>query len=162
MTGEELARARKVLGLTQEELAEAFGTSRDSILRWENGSPKYPQMTALAMRALEDKMSKQATIDTVEEHFENWVDGIPARHIGRRDYHKVGFWGWTWDMREETLGALKTGDYDYLVKEVIYTLKQDEERRELEGLEGAAREYLTTFAQDLIEFYGEEYVDEEE
>lgn len=42
MTSEELKQARKELGLTQRELAQRLGVSRNCITRWEIGMHRIP------------------------------------------------------------------------------------------------------------------------
>lgn len=39
MTKNNIASERKRLGMSQEDLAKAIGTSRDSVKKWEAGAP---------------------------------------------------------------------------------------------------------------------------
>ena len=48
--GERIRREREAKGLTQEELAEAVGVSRQAVSKWENGTsdPSTSNLCALA------------------------------------------------------------------------------------------------------------------
>ncbi len=59
MTGAELRRARKRLGMTQAELAEALGMQRNSIARMENGRQPVMRTTELGVKYLLLSMSKK-------------------------------------------------------------------------------------------------------
>lgn len=63
--GEELARARKRQGLTQEQLSFELPVSRESLAKYELGSRKYPE----DMRPI---IAQQ--IDDVEFYFVTWND----------------------------------------------------------------------------------------
>ncbi len=52
MKPEDLKRARKGLGLTQEQLAEALNTTRMSITRYESGTRRIPGMIDVALQQL--------------------------------------------------------------------------------------------------------------
>ena len=58
MTKAELKKARKRLGLTQAELAEALGMQRNSVARMEFGGQPIMRTTELAIRYLLLTMSK--------------------------------------------------------------------------------------------------------
>ncbi|MBI4266467.1 MAG: helix-turn-helix transcriptional regulator [Acidobacteria bacterium] len=54
MTGRELRKQRLLLGLTQGELADRLGMSRNTITRYERGFlPKIPKYVELAIQALQ-------------------------------------------------------------------------------------------------------------
>jgi transcriptional regulator with XRE-family HTH domain len=61
--GEEIKRARLALGLTQEELGRLFGTSGNTVARWERdeSKPDCVGMLRLALEAL--KLRKAAHCD---------------------------------------------------------------------------------------------------
>lgn len=48
-----LKETRKRLGLTQEQLAIELSVSRVSIIRWEAGTRRIPQMVGLALKQIE-------------------------------------------------------------------------------------------------------------
>ncbi len=47
-----IRRARKSMGMTQRELADAIGYRRESVWRFENGAEEIPAVVALAILAL--------------------------------------------------------------------------------------------------------------
>jgi DNA-binding XRE family transcriptional regulator len=49
MTSTDLRTARKQLGLTQAELADAYGVSRMTIVNWERGAYAVPKWVPLAL-----------------------------------------------------------------------------------------------------------------
>lgn len=55
MSGEEIRRARLILGFTQVELADSLGVSANTVARWERDEspPESPKMLRLALRGLE-------------------------------------------------------------------------------------------------------------
>ena len=52
MAPAKLREARLALGLTQLELGDKLGRSRDTIIRWENGHIEIPKAVDLAMKYL--------------------------------------------------------------------------------------------------------------
>ena len=67
----DICSARKMLGLSQEKLAEALGVSRNTISRWERGecSPNAAKMAALEqlLAQLEDGFTAPEETPTPEE-----------------------------------------------------------------------------------------------
>jgi transcriptional regulator with XRE-family HTH domain len=57
---EELKAKRKLLRLSQAELADALGVAPNSVSRWEIGSVPIPKTVELSIEALEcrEKLSK--------------------------------------------------------------------------------------------------------
>lgn len=58
MTGEEVRRIRKRLGLTQAEFAETVGVATNSVARWERGELGIRESAARLMRLLEKSKPK--------------------------------------------------------------------------------------------------------
>jgi transcriptional regulator with XRE-family HTH domain len=60
MDSEDLKRRRKALGLTQEQLAQALGVTRQSVYLWETGT-RLPagRLLDLAMRGLEQEIRER-------------------------------------------------------------------------------------------------------
>jgi len=56
----ELKAARKKLGFSQSQLAEALGVDRVSVARWETGTRRIPPMLRLALKALQMERRKGA------------------------------------------------------------------------------------------------------
>ena len=57
MFSEKIQEARKRLGLTQEELAEQIGVSRQALAKWEsfpisNAQPRFPGFSEFRLRNL--------------------------------------------------------------------------------------------------------------
>ena len=54
MTGTDLRAARLSRGLTQQQLADALGVTRNSVARWERGelTIRAPKMLAAALQAI--------------------------------------------------------------------------------------------------------------
>ena len=59
MKGRELRRARKALGMTQRELAEALGLNKNTVARAERGEIPIPTITELATRYLSLMQTKK-------------------------------------------------------------------------------------------------------
>jgi len=59
MTKEGLKRARKRLGMTQQQLAEALGMQRTSVARMEMGIQPIMRTTELAVKYLVSVMSEK-------------------------------------------------------------------------------------------------------
>jgi transcriptional regulator with XRE-family HTH domain len=58
MTGQELRRIRKAMGITQRQLAEKLGVTLTSVARMERGEQKIMPVTTLAVRYLQLMESK--------------------------------------------------------------------------------------------------------
>ncbi|MCI0622304.1 MAG: helix-turn-helix domain-containing protein [Acidobacteria bacterium] len=54
----ELKAARKKLGMTQPQLADALGVDRVSVARWETGTRRIPPMLRLALKAIQMERRK--------------------------------------------------------------------------------------------------------
>jgi transcriptional regulator with XRE-family HTH domain len=89
MKGEEIKRARLSLGLSQEELAQLFGTTGNTVARWERdeSTPAYPGILRLAFEALqvrklshEDDELKQLIAETserIDKRYEEYRQRAP-------------------------------------------------------------------------------------
>jgi transcriptional regulator with XRE-family HTH domain len=53
MKPDELKRRREALGMTQDELALAFGVKMMTVSRWERGVHPIPQYIELALQSVE-------------------------------------------------------------------------------------------------------------
>lgn len=60
MTPEELRERRKLLKLSQEELAKRLDVTRQSVYMWERGETKPPGMLDLALRWLEYELGVES------------------------------------------------------------------------------------------------------
>lgn len=52
MTPQELINIRRRLNMTQEQMAQALGTRRNTIARWERGERAISPVTAMAIEHL--------------------------------------------------------------------------------------------------------------
>jgi DNA-binding transcriptional regulator YiaG len=59
MTGDEVRRLRKRLGLTQVELADMVGVSSNSLARWERGELGIRESAARLMKLLAKQPPKR-------------------------------------------------------------------------------------------------------
>ena len=58
-TGEKIARLRKGNGLSQEQLAEMLGISRQTVSKWENGTSDPSTSNLLALAKLYDVSAEE-------------------------------------------------------------------------------------------------------
>ena len=58
MTGEQLKKARQMLGLNQEQLADEIGASLASVRNWEQGRCKVNRVAAKQIRKMLDSQGK--------------------------------------------------------------------------------------------------------
>jgi len=59
MEGDTLRAQRKALELTQQELADKLGVTRNTVNRWEAGTMKVPPYLDLALKQIEAEQKKQ-------------------------------------------------------------------------------------------------------
>lgn len=59
MTAAQLAKLRAKLGMTQEELAEHLGVTRNSVARWEMGRHPISARTERALKLLQQTVTKE-------------------------------------------------------------------------------------------------------
>lgn len=59
MTGKELRKRRKGLGMTQHELADEIGVASETVSRWETGSWPINKWVPVAIRGLEAIRAQQ-------------------------------------------------------------------------------------------------------
>jgi DNA-binding transcriptional regulator YiaG len=52
MTGDEVRRTRRLLGLTQRQFGEAVGVQRNTVARWEGGQVAVGSTAAILIRLL--------------------------------------------------------------------------------------------------------------
>ena len=58
MTNLEIIEARKILGLTQEKLADEIGASLASVRNWEQGRCKVNRVAAKQIQKMLDSLNK--------------------------------------------------------------------------------------------------------
>jgi DNA-binding transcriptional regulator YiaG len=55
MSGGELRKIRRAMGLSQDELSKKIDVSARGVRRWENGEVEIPKIAELALRYLAEK-----------------------------------------------------------------------------------------------------------
>lgn len=60
MSGKELRKRRKDLGLTQEQLAERLEVTANTVARWERDEMKIPPFLGLAIETIERSRKETA------------------------------------------------------------------------------------------------------
>ena len=132
--GEELAKARKRQGITQEQLSFELPVSRESIAKYELGSRKYPE----DMRPI---IAQQ--LDDVEFYFATWNDAsgivsIPFFNGDYIDHHPASM---AFLVQKETDEAMKQMTNACWIKPVhtrTDTEKEDMKKVIFETLDAAA------------------------
>lgn len=123
--GEELAKARKRQGITQEQLSFELPVSRESIAKYELGSRKYPE----DMRPI---IAQQ--LDDVEFYFATWNDAsgivsIPFLNGDYIDHHPASM---AFLVQKETDEAMKQMTNACWIKPVH--TRTDTEKEEMKKL----------------------------
>lgn len=110
--GNQIRLNRRRMNLTQEQLAEKFGTTPQSVSRWENGTT-YPDIELLPMLASFFETSVDALLGCTEEEKQKFCDELYASfefaiqakdvdksiehlreiRINLREYQNYWFWG---------------------------------------------------------------------
>jgi DNA-binding transcriptional regulator YiaG len=62
MTPRDVRRLRDTLRLTQAQLAEKLGTTRQQVTRWENGKHAPGRMSILLLKSLETQLNREELI----------------------------------------------------------------------------------------------------
>lgn len=90
MTGEDLARARALLGLSPGELAAEMGLTEPVVRAWEDGSLRIPQQYALQIvwrAAVAERQAALASSGLPEcTWVARWMDVAPARGPAQREH----------------------------------------------------------------------------
>ena len=85
----EFRQTRQLLNLTQDELAKQLGTTRRSIIRYEDGSRRIPGMAEVALHSLETTHVQMAGVVAAGEPIETIPQTerveVPKSMVGRGD-----------------------------------------------------------------------------
>ncbi len=78
MHGEKIKEYRKNLGMTQNQLAENLGISRNTVARWETNSvrPDSWQMLELALKQLTSEKNRKYSRQFVEETYREIMQNV--------------------------------------------------------------------------------------
>ena len=94
--GSQIRMNRRRMDLTQEQLAERFGTSPQAISRWENGTT-YPDIEMLPLIASFFGISLDALLGCTEEEKEKFCAGLREAFMDAADSKDI----------EKTVGMLR-------------------------------------------------------
>lgn len=85
----EFRQTRRLLGLTQDQLAQQLNTTRRSIIRYEDGSRRIPGMAAVVLQSLATSQVQMAGVVAAGEPIEPIPQTerveVPKSMIGRGD-----------------------------------------------------------------------------
>ena len=122
--GNSLQEARKKAGLSQEEVAEKLGVSRQTISKWELGETlpdirQAKRLSALYRLTLDELVS----FDLDQRAAEELIDSIPEEKQKEIDWTKV------WAKKYPVLAAypkeVDTGPYTRALEELLDRLRRD-------------------------------------
>ena len=122
--GSSLYHARKRSGLSQENVAEKLGVSRQTISKWETGEtlPDIRQSKGLAM-LYHMTLDELIEYDIDERQVQEMIDSVGEEAQARIDWNKV------WSKRYPVLGTYHTkvhvGDYAPRLQEMLTQLQVD-------------------------------------
>ena len=123
--GNGLFKARKKSGLSQEEVAEKLGVSRQTISKWETNNDTLPdlwqakQLATLFHLKLDELIGFEANVKEIEQVIENTSDEMQKKV----DWTKV------WAKKYPVLGTYQNevniDDYSESLRKMLVSLKQD-------------------------------------
>lgn len=122
--GSNLYHARKKSGLSQEEVAEELGVSRQTISKWETGEtlPDIRQAKRLAglyRLTLDDLIAFDAEVEEIERT----IDSISEETQKKVDWTKV--WGKRYPVLTTYQQQVKISDYAGPLRELLDQLKRE-------------------------------------
>lgn len=122
--GSNLYNARKKSGLSQEEVAEKLGVSRQTISKWETGEtlPDIRQAKRLAglyRLTLDDLIALDAEVEEIERT----IDSISEETQKKVDWTKV--WGKRYPVLTTYQQQVKISDYAVPLRELLDQLKRE-------------------------------------
>ena len=122
--GSSLYHARKKSGLSQENVAEKLGVSRQTISKWETDEtlPDIRQSKRLAM-LYHMTLDELIEYDFDEQQAQQMIDSISDEAQARIDWSKV------WSKKYPVLGTyhekVRIGDYAPALREMLTQLRVD-------------------------------------
>ena len=122
--GSSLYHARKKSGLSQENVTEKLGVSRQTISKWETDEtlPDIRQSKRLAM-LYHMTLDELIEYDFDEQQAEQMIDSISDEAQARIDWSKV------WSKKYPVLGTyhekVRIGDYAPALREMLTQLRVD-------------------------------------
>ena len=120
--GSSLYHARKKSGLTQEDVAEKLGVSRQTISKWETGEtlPDIRQSKGLAM-LYHMTLDELIEYDFDEAQARQMIDSVSDEAQARIDWNKV--WSKKYPVLVSYRQRVKVGDYAPALGEMLTRLQ---------------------------------------
>lgn len=122
--GNSLYNARKSRGLTQEEVAEKLGVSRQTISKWETNEtlPDIRQSKGLAM-LYHMTLDELIEYDFDEQQAQQMIDSVSDEAQARIDWNKV--WSKKYPVLATYHKTVRINDYAPALQEMLTQLRVD-------------------------------------
>lgn len=91
--GEKIFQCRRRLGLSQEELAERVGVTRQAVSKWENGA-SVPELTTLAALAKVFGVTADYLLSDESAEEQDHPKAAPPLHTSGALGRLIRRWGW--------------------------------------------------------------------
>lgn len=120
--GSSLYHARKKSGLSQENVAEKLGVSRQTISKWETGEtlPDIRQSKGLAM-LYHVTLDELIEYDFDERQAQELIDSVSEEAQAKIDWNKV--WSKKYPVLATYHGRVRIGDYAPRLQEMLTQLQ---------------------------------------
>ena len=122
--GSSLYHARKKSGLTQENVAEKLGVSRQTISKWETNEtlPDIRQSKGLAM-LYHMTLDELIEYDFDEQQAQQMIESVSDEAQARIDWNKV--WSKKYPVLASYQQTVRVGDYAPKLRELLARLRAD-------------------------------------
>ena len=122
--GNSLFNARKKSALSQEEVAEKLGVSRQTISKWETGEtlPDIRQSKGLAM-LYHVTLDELVEYDFDERQAQEMIDSVSEKAQAKVDWNKV--WSKKYPVLASYQQTVRVGDYAPKLRELLARLRAD-------------------------------------
>ena len=122
--GSSLYHARKKSGLSQENVAEKLGVSRQTIFKWETDEtlPDIRQSKGLAM-LYHVTLDELVEYDFDERQAQEIIDSVSEKAQAKVDWNKV--WSKKYPVLASYQQTVRVGDYAPKLRELLARLRAD-------------------------------------
>ncbi len=122
--GQQLAKARKKNGMSQEEVAEKLGVSRQTISKWELDEtvPDIYQAKKLAV-IYHLSLDKLIEFDIETEKIKETIASISEETSQKIDWNKM--WSQKYPVLQQYKTEVQTDEYVQSLKKMLIKLKKD-------------------------------------
>lgn len=122
--GQQLAKARKKNGMSQEEVAEKLGVSRQTISKWELDEtvPDIYQAKKMA-KIFHMSLDKLIEFDVETEKIKEVINSISEETNQKIDWNKM--WSQKYPVLQQYKTEVQTEDYTQPLKKMLQKLKND-------------------------------------